>query len=97
MIDRLRSFMISLALLNPPNENIINLSPRASWVGEEIDLRRFPYDGSILNPDMVIRIKTRPKKNRKIGVRPRFVIGEFYDMPLSCYMTRGVEEWPELG
>ena len=57
LTDRLRRFMISLPLLNAPNKNVIDLSPRASRVGEEIDLRRFPDDGSVLRANVDIRIK----------------------------------------
>jgi len=95
-MDRLRRFVISLTLLHPPNKHVIDLSTGPSCVGEEIDLRRFPYDGPVLHANMCIGIKVWPKEGRKIVVRSGFVIGEVYDMPLSCDMTGGVEEGPDL-
>ena len=82
--------------MNPPDKDIINLSPCASRVCEEIDLRGFPHDGSVPNPDMVIRIKIRPEKYREAVECPSFVIGEIDDMPPGCDVTRGMEERPDL-
>ena len=59
-------------------------------------MRGFPHDGSVLNPDMVIRIKIRPEKYRKTVECPCFVIGEIYDMPPGGDVTGGMEERPNL-
>lgn len=88
--------MISLALLNTPDKNIINLSPGASRVCEEIDLRGFPHDGPVLNPNMVVRIKICPEKYRKTVECSGFIIGEIHDMPPGGDVTSGVEERPDL-
>lgn len=82
-------------LLGPPNKHVIDLSSCAFCVSEEIYLRRFPNNFSV-SPDMYIRVKIWPEHYRKIVEGSGFVIGELYDMPLSSYITRGVEEGPDF-